>query len=206
MIKGLWGKKIGMTQFFSPDSKVVPVTVIDVSRWRILQRKSSGHDGYEAIQVGCLRNKYEKLPFSLEWLKNKDKYFMFVRELPCVAEATYTLGELLPLESIELEGLMVDVTGVTTGKGFQGGVKRHGFTGGRASHGDKLGRRPGSLSGLRRQGRVFKGKRMPGHDGVDTMTVKNLQVVRYSPHEGLLIIKGSVPGKSGGLLRMRKCE
>jgi large subunit ribosomal protein L3 len=101
-------------------------------------------------------------------------------------------------------GEKVSITGTSIGKGFQGCVKRYGFTGGRGSHGDKLGRKPGSLSGLRTQGRVFKGKRMPGHTGNAMCTISNIEVVDYIPSERIIVIKGSIPGKSGSLVELKK--
>jgi large subunit ribosomal protein L3 len=202
MIKTLWGRKIGMTQKFASNNKVIPVTVVKIWDWKILQRKTTGHDGYEAIQIGCLRNRYAKLPFTLEWLKNKKKYFLFVREVRCNENDIFEIGSSLLLDNIFSEGEKISVTGKTIGKGFQGCVKRHGFAGGRASHGDKLGRKPGSLSGLRTQGFVSKGKKLPGHDGVETKTISNLKVVEFLPTEGLVIVKGAIPGKSGSLVRI----
>lgn len=204
MIKTLWGKKIGMTQKFSSDNKIVPVTVIEIGDWKILQRKISGHDGYNAIQVGCLRNKYSNLPFSLEWLKEKKKYFLHIREIYCEQNDVFEVGASLSLENIFDIGDRVSVTGITIGKGFQGVVKRHGFRGGRASHGDKLGRKPGSLAGLRTQGFVSKGKKMPGHDGCETKTILKLKVVDYFLEDKLIVINGSVPGKCGSLVKIFK--
>lgn len=203
MIQTLWGRKIGMTQVFASDNKVVPVTVIDLSNWVILQRKTIKHDGYEAIQVGYLRSKYQGKDLSMEWLKDKKNHFMFIKEIRCEDSTLHVLGSMLSGENIFQDGSSIDITGPTIGKGFQGCVKRYGFTGGRASHGDKLGRKPGSLSGLRTCGRVFKGKRMPGHMGTNQHTVQNLTLVRHDVSHNILLVKGSVPGKIGNLLRIK---
>jgi large subunit ribosomal protein L3 len=205
MIRALWGQKIGMSQkFASETSKVIPVTVVNLGKWFCLQRKTTEHDGYEAIQIGLLRNKYVNKDFSNEWIKDKKNVFLFVKEVRCDKEDSFVIGSEFSFENVFSIGDKVSVTGVSIGKGFQGCVKRYGFTGGRGSHGDKLGRRPGSLSGLRTQGRVFKGKRMPGHTGADVCTISNIEVVDYSPSERIVVIKGSIPGKSGSLVQLKK--
>jgi large subunit ribosomal protein L3 len=205
MIKALWGQKVGMTQKFASDtSKVIPVTVVNLGKWYCLQRKTTGHDGYEAIQIGCPRKKYINKDFSSDWLADKKNIFMFIREIRCEVEDTFTIGSEISFENILNAGEKVSITGTSIGKGFQGCVKRYGFTGGRGSHGDKLGRKPGSLSGLRTQGRVFKGKRMPGHTGNAMCTISNIEVVDYIPSERIIVIKGSIPGKSGSLVELKK--
>jgi len=206
MIEKLWGKKIGMTQFFSTDdqNKIIPVTVVDLGKYYILQRKITKHDGYEAIQIGCLRNKYLKMPFSLEWLKNKNRYFLFIKEIDCAEEDLFEIGSLLKADNFLVIGKSVSVTGTTIGKGFQGVVKKYGFTGGRGSHGDKLGRGPGSLSGLRTCGRVFKGKKMPGHMGVNKKTILGLKIVQYMPLDNIVLISGPTPGKNGSFIMIGK--
>lgn len=208
MVQCIWGKKVGMTQVFSTDnksSKVIPVTVIDLCRWFILQKKDNNHDGYNAIQVGLLRKKYgDEKEFSSEWLKNKKKYFLLIKELACEASDLYEIGQVLQVcnEKFMITNSSISVTGTTKGKGFQGAVKRHGFTGGRASHGDKLGRGPGSLSGLRTQGRVFKGKKMPGHMGAKNKTVLGLKIIDYRPEDNIILISGPVPGFSGMFVKI----
>jgi large subunit ribosomal protein L3 len=201
----LWGRKIGMTQKFAPDThKVIPVTVIDLCKWKILQRKTTEHDGYDAIQVGCLRNKYIKKEFNLDWIKSKKKYFLFIKEIRCEINDIFEIGSDLKVENVFTSGDHISVTGKTIGKGFQGVVKRYGFTGGRASHGSKLGRKPGSLGGLRKQGIVFKGKKMPGHCGNEIQTVSRIKVIDFSTQDNIVIIKGSIPGKSGSLVCLSK--
>ena len=204
MINKIWGKKVGMTQVFSQEKQIIiPVTAIDLGVWYTLQRKTFSNDGYDALQIGALRNKYKKMPFSLEWLNNKKQYFLYIKEVHCDANCQVEIGSEFSFGDIFKVGDNVSVSGMTIGKGFQGCVKRHGFTGGRGSHGDKLGRRPGSLSGLRTQGRVFKGKRMPGHDR-NMHTVSGLKVVNVMHAERLLLVKGAVPGKSGFLVSVYK--
>ena len=205
MIKNVWGKKVGMTQVFTSNNKVIPATVIYLGDMIVLQRKTTGRDGYEAVQIGCPRKEAPEVIDS-KWIHTK-KNFSYIRELRCEENDELVVGQKVALESISMQsGFSVKVTGVTIGKGFQGVVKRYGFTGGRASHGDKLGRGPGSLSGLRKQGRVFKGKKMPGHMGCMQKTISNLEIVHYRPEEKIIVIKGSVPGKAGSLVYIEKCD
>lgn len=205
MIKGIWGKKIGMTQVFSENNQVVPVTMIDVSKWLVTQIKTKGRDGYSAVQISRVRDDYVLEDFSSEWLKDSKKYFTAVREVPLPDEEhSLAVGQAADIAAILAQGDSVDVMGVTIGRGFQGGMKRHGFSGGRASHGSKLGRKPGSLAGFRRQGRVPPGKRMPGHMGVERRVIQNLKVVKVEPTAHILFIGGSVPGKAGSLVFVRK--
>ncbi len=206
MVAGVWGKKIGMTQVFA-DNKVVPVTVIDVSYWVVTQVKNEEQDGYVAVQVGRVKDRYAKQEFSADWIKKQNKYFSFIREVKIrkdQEQQQFTVGQKVDFHTLLNTGDHVDVTGITKGAGFAGAVRRHGFTGGRASHGSTLGKRPGSLSFMRSQGRVIKGKRLPGHMGVDTCMVKNLEVVKIYPEEHIVLVKGAVPGKSGSLVFIRR--
>ena len=194
-----------MTQFFSSDNqKVIPVTIIEFGEWFVLQRKNIGNDGYDSVQIGCLRNKYKGQSFSSEWLLDKKKYFIFVKEIKCESSDVFEIGSIFSFENIFSNGDKVDAVGKIVGKGFQGVVKKYGFKGGRASHGDKLGRKPGSLSGLRTQGMVFKGKKIPSHDGCRFKTIKNLIVVKCDLEKSYLAINGCVPGKSGSLIKIMK--
>lgn len=207
MINGFWGTKIGMTQVFSDDHKVVPVTVIDLARWLVTQVKTKNVDGYSAVQLGCVKKRFESEDFSSEWMKNPEKYFSTRKEVRLVNDLeNVAVGSSIDIDTVIAKGDNVDVVGITIGRGFQGGVKRHGFKGGRASHGDKLGRKPGSLGNMRSQGRVIKNKRMPGHMGVDRCMIKNLEIVQIEPQSRIVLVKGSVPGKSGSLVYLKKCR
>lgn len=207
MVRGLWGKKIGMTQIFSDEQKVVPVTAIDLSNWYVTQIKTKENDGYQAIKLGCVKNKYAEQEFSADWLKKPKIYFSAFREVPVdtSSEINLELGQKIDL-SVLSKGDNVDIFGITRGLGFQGVVKRHGFSGGRASHGATFGRFTGSLSFMRSRGRVIKGKKMPGHAGVEKCVMKNLEIMRIEPEANVLLVKGSVPGKSGSLVFVRKCR
>lgn len=206
MINGFWGTKIGMTQVFSDDHKVVPVTVIDLARWVVTQVKTTQKDGYSAVQLGCVKKRFEANEFSSEWMEEPQKYFNVRKEVRLVEDLTQDLqlGSAININEFITKGDNVDVVGVSIGRGFQGGVKRHGFTGGVASHGSKLGRKGGSLGYMRSQGRVIKNKRMPGHMGVDRCMIKNLEIVQIEPQARIVLVKGSVPGKSGSLVYLKK--
>jgi large subunit ribosomal protein L3 len=206
MVTGFWGKKIGMTQVFKGD-KVVPVTAINTSNWLITQIKNEEKDGYHAIQVGCLKTKYQEKSFEEKWLTDPSRYFSNIHEIKVkVPSQDLAVGKTAELLSIVSEGNFVDVLGTTIGRGFAGTVKRHNFKGGSGGHGDKTGRRTGSVSFMRSRGRVIKGKRLPGHMGVSRKTVKNLEVVKIDPETRLILVKGSVPGKTGSLVYVTKCE
>lgn len=205
MAAGFWGKKIGMTQVFT-EEKAVPVTVIDASDWFVTQIKTIDKDGYESIQLGCLKEKflpnYNKEIFVNEWLKKPKRYFSFIKEIKTSGE-NLEVGQSFNWNSNVQLGGHVDVFGKTIGKGFAGVVKRYGFGGGRKSHGGKMGRRPGSIGSYRSQGRVIKGKKLPGHMGTVQRVVRGLEVVKVDPDTNVILIKGSVPGKSGSLLFIR---
>lgn len=208
MLKGIWGKKIGMTQLFSDTTtQVIPVTVIDLDHWYITQIFDKEKRGYAAIQVGYLRRRYQGQPFSLDWLKDLKKYFSVLREIRLDEkneESVGQVGQLLDVDSVLQNGQMINVFGITKGRGFQGVVKRHGFRGGTASHGPRFGRWPGSMGFMRSQGKIIKGKRLPGHMGCDTRITRNLEVVRVQSKDKIALIKGSVPGGLGGLVFMQK--
>lgn len=205
MIQGMWGKKIGMTQLFSDADTVVPVTAVDMSSWRVVRIKTKDKDGYSAVQIGCVRDSFAGSEFSSDWLTDCRKYFSILREVPVANdEHGIVAGQNPDIASVINQGDTVDVSGLNIGRGFQGAIKRHGFSGGRASHGDRLGRGPGALSFMRRQGRVPKGKKMPGHMGVEGRTLRNLEIVKIDSAASVIFIKGSVPGKSGSLVFVRK--
>ncbi len=205
MVSGVWGKKVGMTQVFDGD-RVVPVTAIDVNNWLVLGFKNTERDGYEAVVVGSVRPRYTEKEFSLDWLKKLKTYFAYVREIKLTKSVEgVEIGKPFDVKSALTLGDYVDVFGITKGHGFAGGVRRHGFTGARASHGSTMGKRTGSLGGARSRGKVFKGKRMPGHMGVSKRVMANLQLVRLVEEPTpLILVKGSVPGKAGSFVFVRK--
>jgi large subunit ribosomal protein L3 len=203
---GLWGKKIGMTQVFV-EKKAVPVTVVDISHWYIINFKNVERDGYDAVQIGRLRPRYQGQPFAADWLKQLKTHFSFVREAKLdkpFAEMNLEVGKPADFLTVVQKGDKVDAFGTSKGRGFAGAVKRHGFRGAPASHGAKMGKRPGSLSWMRSQGRVPKGKRLPGHLGNVHKVIRNLEVITLMTDDNVVLIKGSVPGKTGSLVFLRK--
>lgn len=203
MAATLWGKKIGMTQVFSKD-KVVPVTAIDLAHWHVTSVKTQERDGYTAIQVGLLKNRYAQTAFNKEWLNEPKKYFYHLKEVTSQKDATPAVGDVIEFTQLINSGQLVDVVGKTTGRGFAGVVKRHDFNGPPGSHGSNMGKRPGSSSSYRSQGRIIKGKKFPGHMGTDTRAMRNLEVVSIDNDAKVVLVKGSVPGKVGSLLCIRK--
>jgi large subunit ribosomal protein L3 len=205
-VNGLWGKKVGMTQIFQGD-KVVPVTVVDVAHWFVIAVKTVKKDDYDAIQVGCVRLRYKGKTFLREWASDLKKYFQYVREIKIDNNKllnNFTIGQCIDLSSqVDFDNL-VDVTGVTKGAGFAGVVRRHNFRGARASHGDTMGKRTGSIGSLTACGKVIKGKKMPGRMGGKQRTMKSVPVVSFDKDANLMLVKGSIPGKSGTLVFVRK--
>ncbi len=206
MLKGLWGKKIGMTQLFSDEGVVTPVTAIELGGWFVTQIKTIEHDGYNAIQVGRVKDRHVGQPFDRAWLKKPARYFSVRREIQAdTAIENVSVGDdALSCEAMFAEGDAVDVFGITKGCGFAGVVRRHGFAGGCASHGGKKLRAPGAMSFMRSQGRVIKGKALPGHMGAKQRATQNLRVMRVMQADNIALLKGSIPGKSGTLIFVRK--
>lgn len=200
MKKGILGRKIGMTQVFTNDGKLVPVTVVSVEPNVVTQIKTKENDGYEAIQLG-FDTKREKLATKASighTNKAKTTPKRFFREIRGVDVANYSLGQEIGVD-IFTEGEMVDVTGTTKGKGFQGVIKRHNQSRGPMGHGSHYHRKPGSM-GTMRPMRVFKGKKLPGHMGMLTVTIQNLEVVAVDMENNCILIKGNVPGPKKSLV------
>ena len=198
--KGILGRKLGMTQVFSKDGKLIPVTVVEVEPNVVTQVKTVESDGYEAIQLG-FETKREKLSNKAEkghLAKANTAPKRFLKEIRGVDISKYALGQELTVEVFE-EGEMVDVTGVSKGKGYQGVIKRYHQSRGPMTHGSQYHRGVGSLGTLRPM-RVFKGKKLPGHMGDVTVTVQNLEVVSVIPEENIILIKGNVPGPKKSLV------
>ncbi len=204
MVKGLWGKKIGMTQIFV-QNKAVPVTAIDIADWYVTAVKTQDRDGYDAIQMGRVKDKFAQEAFSNEWLSKPKRYFQTLKEVCLDAPAVDTqVGSLVDVATIISEGDKVDIAGHTRGRGFQGVVKRWRFAGGGGSHGSKTGRRPGSIGHITACGKVIKGKKMPGHMGNKRRMTLNLEVMKIMPDERVILVKGAVPGHSGSVVFVRK--
>lgn len=203
MIQGLVGRKLGMTQIFDDSGAVHPVTVVEAGPCVVTQVKTTDNDGYEAVQLGFGLDKRLNQP---EHGHRKASGFMSrtLREMPADNIGEFSVGQVLKVD-VFADGEVVDVTGTSKGRGFQGGVKRHGFRGGPKTHGQSdRHRAPGSIGSSATPGRVFKGLRMAGHMGNERVTVQNLKVLRVDTERNLLLIEGSVPGPTKGLLLIRR--
>lgn len=193
-----------MTEVFSEDGIFVPVTVIEVEPSVVVQKKTSGKDGYDALQLGYGRVSQRKLTKPLQGhLKKADKgYFRILREFKGDTEG-YEVGQEISIDMFA-PGDFVDVVGTTKGKGFAGVIKRHGFGGGRASHGSMFHRAPGSIGASADPSRVFKGTKLPGHMGTDRKTVQNLVVWAVRPELNALLVKGAVPGNKNAFVVVKQ--
>ena len=202
-MKTFLGKKIGMTQIFSEEGTAIPVTVIEATPNVVLQKKTVDTDGYEAIQIG-FEDKREKLsnkPEQGHVAKANTAPKRFIREIRNADLAEYEIGQEVKVE-IFAEGDVVDVTGVTKGKGFQGVIKRHGQSRGPMSHGSRYHRRPGSMGPVA-PNRVFKQKNLPGQMGGNVVTIQNLEIVKVDAERNLLLVKGNVPGSKKALITVK---
>ncbi|UII56074.1 50S ribosomal protein L3 [Cytobacillus spongiae] len=202
MTKGILGRKIGMTQVFAENGDLIPVTVVEAAPNVVLQKKSNETDSYESIQLG-FEDKREKLankPEKGHVAKANTAPKRFVREFRGVNLDEYEVGQEVKVD-IFAEGDLVDVTGISKGKGFQGAIKRHGQSRGPMAHGSRYHRRPGSMGPVA-PNRVFKGKLLPGRMGGEQITVQNLDIVKVDVERNLLLIKGNVPGAKKALLKI----
>ena len=200
MKKGILGRKLGMTQVFTKSGKLIPVTVIEVEPNVVTQIKTIENDGYEAVQLG-FDTKREKLATKASighTNKANTTPKRFFREIRGVEISNYSLGQEISCDIFEA-GEVVDVTGTTKGHGFQGVIKRHGQSRGPMGHGSHYHRRPGSM-GTMRPMRVFKGKKLPGHMGVLTVTIQNLEIVSVDKENNVILVKGNVPGPKKSLV------
>jgi len=190
-----------MTQLFSRDGEVIPTTVIEVGPCSVVQVKSKEKEGYNALQLGFLPKKINKVnkPLQDHFKKSGTSAFYFLKEFRVDDINSYQLGQEINLEIFQV-GQKVAVTGTSKGKGFSGVMKRWGFKGGPDSHGSTRHRSPGSIGSSAYPSRVFKGKKLPGHQGVATVTIKKLEIVDIKLEKNLLFLKGSVPGKKKGIV------
>jgi len=203
MTKGILGRKIGMTQVFAENGDLIPVTVIQATPNVVLQKKTVETDGYEAIQVGFedKRLKLSNKPQQGHVAKANTAPKRFIREFRNVNVTEYEVGQEVKVE-IFAEGDIVDVTGVTKGKGFQGVIKRHGQSRGPMAHGSRYHRRPGSMGPVA-PNRVFKQKALPGQTGGEVVTIQNLEIVKVDAERNLLLVKGNVPGSKKALVTVK---
>ena len=204
MINAIYGKKIGMTQIFNEKDEVVAVTVIQAEPNTVCQVKTADTDGYEAVQLafGTIKEKRLTNPMRGHYEKYGIEPARHLREVRVEDASEYKPGDKQTVAAFA-EVKKVDVTGTSKGKGFQGVMKRHGFGGGPGGHGAHFHRAPGSIGMCATPSRVLKGVRLPGHMGCDTVTVKNLEVVRIDEDLNLILVKGAVPGGKNGIVRVR---
>lgn len=202
-MKGILGKKLGMTQVFSADGNVIPVTVIEAGPCVVLQKKDVENDGYEAVQLGYADKKAirSNKPESGHAQKANTTPKRYVREIRGVNLADYELGGQIKAD-LFAQGEFVDVTGISKGKGFQGVIKRWGQSTGPMSHGSRYHRGPGSMGSIQAN-RVPKGKRLPGHMGNETITIQNLEVIRVDAERNVLLVKGSIPGPKNSFVKVK---
>ena len=207
MAKGILGTKIGMTQIFSPEGKLIPVTVVEANPSVVLQTKTVETDGYNAVQLGygTVKDKKVNKPMKGHFVKAGVKPVKFIREIRLAAAPELAVGQTVSCDVFS-DGQLVDEVGVAKGKGFAGGIKRHNFARGPMGHGSKSHREPGSM-GARMSGgggKVFKGKKLPGRMGNQKVTIQRLTVVKVDTQRNLILIKGAVPGPKGGCLLIRE--
>ncbi|MBP1996428.1 50S ribosomal protein L3 [Paenibacillus eucommiae] len=202
-MKGILGKKLGMTQVFTPEGLVIPVTVIQAGPCVVLQKKDAENDGYESIQIG-FDDKKEKNAIKPELGHAKKAGATpkrYIKEIRGIQLADYEVGQELKAD-LFAEGDFVDVTGTSKGKGFQGNIKRHNQSRGPMAHGSRYHRGPGSMGSIQAN-RVPKGKNLPGHMGHETVTLQNLQIVRVDTDRNVLLVKGSIPGPKNSYVSVK---
>ena len=204
MKKALIGKKVGMTQIFDEEGKVIPVTVIEATPCTVTQIKTVEQDGYQAVQLGFgdVKDKHINKPEAGHFAKAKLANKKHLREFRLDSVEGLTVGQELKAD-IFAAGDKLDIQGTSKGKGFQGVIKRHGQHRGPMGHGSMYHRRPGSMGPTSTPGRVFKGKKLPGHMGRVTVTIQNLDVVRVDMDKNVILVKGSVPGAKGAILKLK---
>lgn len=203
MKKAILGKKIGMTQIFDENGKAIPVTAIEAGPCTVIQIKTVDNDGYQAVKLGFGEVKENKLtkPKKGEFAKTNITPKKHLREFR-LEEISYNVGDEIKAD-IFAAGDAVDITGTSKGKGFQGVIKRHGQSRGPMGHGSMYHRRPGSMGSTSTPGRVFKGKKLPGHMGKLTVTIQNLEVVAVDLDKNVILVKGSIPGSKGSIVKIK---
>ena len=203
-LEGLLGRKLGMTQIFDENGQIHAVTVVEAGPVIVTQVKTAAKDGYAAVQVGYGDRKKSNKPMRGHVKKLGD--FRLLREFRVEGDGEYGVGDKVGMELFN-EGDLVDVTGVSRGRGFAGGVRRHNFHGGPKTHGQSdRHRAPGSIGSGTTPGRVYKGQKMAGHMGAVQVTSKNLRLIAKDEGKGLLLIEGAVPGATNGTVRVRRAK
>lgn len=203
-MKGLLGKKVGMTQIFTEHGEVIPVTVVEAGPVVVTQIKTAEKDGYTAIQVGFEDAKEKALNKPQKGhLAAANTLKKHLKEFRVDSVEGYTVGQEIKAD-LFAAGELIDVTGISKGKGFQGPIKRHGQSRGPETHGSRYHRRPGSLGACSYPGRVFKNKKLAGHMGSVKVTVQNLEVVRVDADKNFILVKGAIPGAKGSVVTIKE--
>ncbi|WP_419725929.1 50S ribosomal protein L3 [Terrisporobacter petrolearius] len=203
-MKGILGKKIGMTQVFTEAGEVIPVTVVEAGPVVVTQVKTIENDGYNAVQVGFVDAKEKSLNKPQKGhLAAANTLKKHLKEFRVESVDAYTVGQEIKAD-VFAAGEMIDVTGISKGKGFQGPIKRHGQSRGPESHGSRYHRRPGSMGACSYPGRVFKNKKLAGHMGSVKVTVQNLEVVRVDAEKNFILVKGAIPGAKGSVVTIKE--
>ena len=203
-MKGILGRKIGMTQIFTEAGEVVPVTVVEAGPVVVTQVKTIENDGYNAVQVGFVDAKEKSLNKPQKGhLAAANTLKTHLKEFRVESVDAYTVGQEIKAD-VFAAGEMIDVTGISKGKGFQGPIKRHGQSRGPESHGSRYHRRPGSMGACSYPGRVFKNKKLAGHMGSVKVTVQNLEVVRVDADKNFILVKGAIPGAKGSVVTIKE--
>ncbi|MEG1840512.1 MAG: 50S ribosomal protein L3 [Raoultibacter sp.] len=200
----IFGTKLGMTQVFSEDDRLLPVTVIQANPNKVCQVKTVATDGYEAVQMGfgVIKEKKVNKPMAGHFAKQGTTPVRHLREVRVENAGEFSVGDEVTV-GVFAENVKVDVTSTSKGKGFAGVMKRYNFKGGPGGHGSHFHRAPGSVGQCATPSRVFKGLHLPGHMGCETVTTKNLQVVRIDEEQNLILVKGAVPGGKNATVRVR---
>ncbi|MDE1548084.1 50S ribosomal protein L3 [Jeotgalibaca caeni] len=207
MTKGILGRKVGMTQFFTENGELVPVTVIEATPNVVMQVKTIETDGYEAVQLGYqeMREVLSNKPAKGHAVKAKTAPKRFIREIKDVELGEYEVGKEIKVDVFQA-GDIIDVSGTSKGHGFQGVIKRHGQSRGPMAHGSRYHRRPGSMGAASDPSRVFKGKNLPGQMGGTRVTIQNLEIVKVDAEKNVILIKGNVPGSKKSLIEIKSAR
>ena len=202
--KGIMGRKIGMTRVYDENGRAIPVTVIEAGPCTVLQKKTEGKEGYNAIQVGFIEKKASRLnkPEAGHFKRSGGNGYYYIKEFRVANPDAYDVGQRVTLSELFAIGDLVDISGNSKGRGFQGVVKRHGFSGGRKTHGSNFHRAPGSIGCSAWPSRVLKGKRLPGRMGNDLVTQKNLKIIDVRLEENILLVHGTTPGSENSILNI----
>ncbi len=205
MVKEVYGKKVGMTQIFSEDGKAIPVTAIEVKPLTVVAKKTVAKEGYNAIVVsfGDVKEKNVNKPMKGIFTKAGTEVQKYLKEIKVENVDEYEVGSKITADVFTTED-RVDVQGISKGKGFQGNIKRHGQHRGPMAHGSMYHRRPGSMGPTSTPGRVFKGKKLPGHMGSVVSTIQNLGIVKVDMDKNVILVKGSIPGAKNSIVNIKK--